>query len=149
MRIAPLNLLLADDDLDDCKFFQDALEELNISAKLATVHDGVQLMQLLLKMEGALPDALYLDLNMPRKDGFDCLVEIKQNQKLRHLPIIIVSTSFNLEVVNLLHQNGANYYICKPGEFLNIKKMILLSLSLIFEKGKKQPVLEEFVLTPI
>jgi len=85
----PLNLLLADDDWDDCALFREALEELPIAAKLNIVHDGVQLMQLLHQNERILPDVLYLDLNMPRKNGFACLAEIKHNKRLSQLPVII------------------------------------------------------------
>lgn len=147
MKTTPLNLLLADDDVDDCTFFKEALEELPVSAKLTTVSDGVQLMQLLSENEEILPDVLYLDLNMPRKNGSDCLSEIKNNEKLKKLPVIIFSTSFSSEIVNLLHQNGAHYYICKPAEFFNLKKIIWKSLILILETGIQQPLKEKFVLT--
>lgn len=149
MNTVALNLILADDDTDDCKFFKEALEDLAINANLITVNDGVQLMQLLSQKEAALPDALYLDINMPRKNGFDCLSEIKQNEKLKALPVIIFSTSFDLKVVNLLHERGANYYICKPAEFSNLKKIIARSLDLIPLSANQQTPKEEFVLTTI
>ena len=69
MNNSTLNLLLADDDADDCMFFKEALEELPVAAKLITVNDGVQLMNHLINENSQLPDALYLDLNMPRKNG--------------------------------------------------------------------------------
>jgi CheY-like chemotaxis protein len=144
-----LNLLLADDDADDCIFFKEALEDLPVSTNLTTVNDGVQLMQLLSVEEKTLPDALYLDLNMPRKSGFECLTEIKQNQNLKQLPVIIFSTSFDAEVVNLLHERGATYYIRKPAEFFNLKKILLKSINLISNVGDEQPLKEEFVLTPV
>ena len=131
MPATSLSLLLADDDLDDCAFFKEALAELPVNASLTTVNDGVQLMQLLSEKEHELPDALYLDLNMPRKNGLDCLSEIKQNIKLKKLPVIIFSTSLDPAIVNQLHENGANYYIRKPAEFSNLKKIILRSLHLI------------------
>jgi CheY-like chemotaxis protein len=142
------NLLLADDDVDDCIFFKEALEELPVSTKLTTLNDGVQLMQLLSEKEETLPDALYLDLNMPRKNGFDCLIEIRQNQKLKQLPVLMFSTSFDIETVNLLHEHGAQYYICKPAEFFNLKKILLKSINLIADGGNEQPRKEKFVLTP-
>lgn len=141
----PLNLLLADDDTDDCIFFKDALEELPVSAKLTSVNDGMQLMQLLSKKE-VLPDVLYLDLNMPCKNGFDCLSEIKQDGKLKELPVIIFSTSFDKAVVSLLHERGAHYYIRKPSEFSDLKRVIQKSLELIVENNKQRPVKENFVL---
>jgi CheY-like chemotaxis protein len=148
MTTTPLHLLLADDDTDDCFFFKEALEELPISAKLATVNDGVQLMQLLSAKETLLPDALFLDLNMPRKSGFECLSEIKIIDKLMNLPVIIYSTSLNMEVVDLLYQKGAHYYICKPGEYDKIKKVILEAVTLISQKKLTQPARDKFILQP-
>ena len=145
MNTTPLNLLLADDDTDDCIFFKEALEGLPVSAKLTTVNDGVQLMQLLSKKE-VLPDVLYLDLNMPCKNGFDCLAEIKSDEKLKQLPVIIFSTAFDKEVVNLLHERGAHFYIRKPAEFYNLKKIILKSLELISDANKEQPSKEKFII---
>ena len=146
MHDLPINLLLADDDKDDCLFFREALEELPFTANLVMVHDGVQLMQYLKQNTGMLPDILYLDLNMPRKNGFECLSEIKKHKKLRQLPVIIFSTSFNPQIVDHLQQQGAQYYIRKPAEFSNLKKVILRSLILLKEKQASNEV-KDFVLT--
>lgn len=143
------NLLLADDDEDDCAFFKDALDELLLSVNLTTVNDGVQLMNFLLPLpcEG-LPDILFLDLNMPRKCGFECLTEIKKNDQLKHLPVIIFSTSFDLNIVDLMYEKGATHYIQKPGEFSKLKKVIANALSLCTENNFKQPVRNHFILQP-
>ena len=109
-----MKILLADDDIDDCIFFKEAVDELMLSTHLTIVHDGEQLMQLLTNETNELPDVLFLDLNMPRKNGFECLSEIKLNKKLKQLPVIIFSTSFEQEVVNRLYQNVAQYFIRKP-----------------------------------
>jgi CheY-like chemotaxis protein len=143
-----LNLLLADDDMDDCLFFQEALEELPISAKLLTVNDGVQLMELLSTNETQLPDALFLDLNMPRKSGVECLSEIKLIDKLRDLPVIIYSTSLDTDVVNLLYEKGAYYYIRKPGGFDKLKKVIFEAITLTSESKPMQPTRDKFILQP-
>ena len=111
------NLLLADDDLDDCTFFKDALEELPLSATLSTVHDGVQLMSYLLSRSDDLPDVLFLDLNMSRKSGFECLSEIKLNDKLKAIPVVIFSTSQNLDVVNSLYQKSGLFAILYAWNF--------------------------------
>lgn len=142
-----LNILLADDDFDDCIFFKEALGELIISTELTTVHDGEQLMQLLTNEKNELPHVLFLDLNMPRKTGFECLAEIKQNSKLKELPVVIFSTSFEQEVVNLLHKNGAQYFIRKPPVFLEFKEIILHALLLILDESISHSTKENFVLT--
>lgn len=148
MSTTPLNLLLADDDFDDRFFFKEALEELPVSAKLTTVNDGIQLMQLLSANEIPLPDALFLDLNMPRKSGFECLAEIKIIDKLMNLPVIIYSTSLNIEVVDLLYLKGANYYIRKPGEFGKLKKVLSEAVELISQNKSAQPERGKFILEP-
>ena len=147
MNVKHLNLLLADDDTDDCAFFKAALESLSLPTSLTIVHDGEQLMRLLLKETYELPHVLFLDLNMPRKNGFECLSEIKLHKKLKQLPVIMFSTSLEQEVVNLLYKNGAQYYICKPAEFLQLKKIIEQTLILITQENILQPSKENFVLT--
>jgi CheY-like chemotaxis protein len=142
-----INILLADDDTDDCFFFEEAIEELTVSTNLTAVHDGEQLMQLLTDETKELPHILFLDLNMPRKNGFECLAEIKQNKKLGALPVVIFSTSFEQEVVNLLYDNGAQYFIRKPSEFSQYKKIIHQTLALIFQENNLQPTKENFILT--
>ena len=148
MNVKKLNILLADDDTDDCLFFKDAIGELLPSTNFKAVHDGEQLMQLLTDETNQLPDVIFLDLNMPRKNGFECLAEIKQNKKLKNLPVVIFSTSFEQEVVNLLYDNGAQYFIRKPSEFALFKKIILHTLTLIIQaENIIQPDKENFVIT--
>jgi CheY-like chemotaxis protein len=147
MTIKHLDILLADDDTDDCAFFEEALAALPISTKFTAVHDGEKLMQLLNKEAIKLPHILFLDLNMPRKNGFECLSEIKLNKKLKNLPVVIFSTSYEQQVVNLLYQNGAHYFIRKPSAFGQFKKIILYVLTLIAQEHITQPAKEHFVLT--
>ncbi len=148
MKINQLNVLLADDDIDDCLFFEQAITELAASTSFTAVHDGEQLMQLLTNETYQLPHILFLDLNMPRKNGFECLDEIKQHEKLKNLPVVIFSTSFEQDVVNLLYDNGANYFIRKPSEFALFKKIILHTFKLFIQDGNiVQPPKESFVLT--
>lgn len=143
------NLLLADDDEDDCDFFKEALDELVISTALVTVNDGEQLMNFLLKNSSdSLPDILFLDLNMPRKSGFECLNEIKRIEELKHLPVIIFSTSLNTDIVDLMYEKGAIHYIQKPGEFMQLKKVIENALNESTKNNFKQPQRDHFILQP-
>ncbi len=159
MNVKQLNILLADDDTDDCIFFKEAVVELLPSTNFTVVNDGEQLMQHLTNIVGAenfvsLPDVLFLDLNMPRKNGFECLEEIKQNKKLQKLPVIIFSTSFEQEVVNQLYHSGAHYFIRKPSEFSQFKNIIQQTITLMAKelsdtkrRNISQPTKENFVLT--
>lgn len=150
MKAAPqfalLNILLADDDMDDCLFFKKAVDELPVVTTLTIVNEGEQLMQLLTNDAYELPHVLFLDLNMPRKNGFECLSEIKGNKKLHQLPVIMFSTSFEQEVVNQLFKNGAHYFIRKPSEFSQFKKIIQQALTIIAKENISVPTMENFVL---
>ena len=139
-------LLLADDDEDDCIFFKEALEDLVADATLATVSNGVELMKMLRAQSTLLPDLLFLDLNMPLKNGFECLEEIKMDKKLSPLPVVIYSTSLNMEVMNLLYEKGAQYYIRKPGDFLKLKKVIREVLTITLQDHPIQPPRDKFIL---
>src|ERR1035437_760874 len=96
---APLSVLLTDDDADDCSFFDKALKEIPIVTHLTTVNDGEQLMKYLSENSEHLPDVLFLDINMPRKNGFECLHDIKENEKLKDLFVVMFTISYphNLE----------------------------------------------------
>ena len=144
----PLNVLLADDDKDDRFFFDRALKALPIPTQLLTVEDGEKLMDYLVKNFDQLPDVLFLDLNMPRKNGSECLEEIKLNDKLKQLPVIIYSTSLHEDVADLLHKNGAHYYIRKSNQ-PELKKILLRVLNLITEKKFVRPTIDKFILSPV
>jgi CheY-like chemotaxis protein len=144
-----LRILLADDDEDDCLFFKDALCELEIAAQVTVVADGVELMDFLVPGDGKFPNVIYLDLNMPRKNGQECLLEIRAIDALQHLPIIVYSTSFNIDVVNNLYLLGATYYIRKPAEFNSLKNVIRKSISLISGLNGVRPAKENFVVNSI
>lgn len=133
MRQNELTVLLADDDTDDCRFFEEAISGFIPPANFKAVNDGEQLMQLLNKESYKLPDVLFLDLNMPRKNGFECLTEIKQNKKLRDLPVVIFSTSSAYNNMNGLFKQGADVYIRKPGTMAQMIKVIRHALPMASE----------------
>jgi CheY-like chemotaxis protein len=141
-----LNILLADDDADDRMFFQDILEELLINATLDVVCDGVELMMFLEKNILQLPHVLFLDLNMPGRSGSECLSEIKRHDKLRHIPVIIYSTSANPDVIELLYHMGAHYYIRKEGDFSSLKTVIGKALALCRQEITEQPLRKNFLI---
>ncbi len=141
-----LHLLLTDDDEDDCLFFQEVMENLNIAVQLTIIAGGPQLMNWLNEETNSLPDLLFLDLNMPRKNGYECLAEIKQDPKLKHIPVIIYSTALNLVDVDSLYKTGAHYYIQKPGDFNSLAKAIGHVLNLPEESRHIQPKRSDFLL---
>ena len=124
MHTKPVHILLADDDEDDRLFFKEAFEEIKIKTQVDTVKDGVELMNLLSKPNILLPHILFLDLNMPRKGGLDCLAEIKTFSRLKDIPIAIYSTSSSEDDIEETFVRGANVYIKKPSDFAVLKKIL-------------------------
>lgn len=120
----PLNIILADDDESDRSNFMDALEESRIKTVVFAVKDGVELMDHLTNDDTPVPHLLFLDLNMPRKNGLACLKEIRQSEKLKDVAVAIYSTSSYDKDIEETFQHGANVYIKKPMDF-NLLKAVL------------------------
>jgi len=137
----PINILLADDDMDDRFFFDKALQEIPVATIFKTVSNGEQLMEYLFEKVTDLPDVLFLDLSMPRKTGYECLVEIKENESLKTLPVIMFTTSFTHSIdfednlKKTLSQMGAQDYIRKIGGFEELKSVIHQTLTKLIEQG--------------
>ena len=135
-----LNILLADDDTDDKFFFEKALKEIPILTNLITVNNGEELMDYLATNSEYLPDVIFLDLSMPRKTGYECLIEIKEDEKLKNIPVVMFSTSFthgiDLEqsLMTTLSKMGAQNYIRKPSDFEKLKQVIQDALTELIEK---------------
>lgn len=119
-----MTIILADDDEDDRLFFTDAFDELKINTRVSTYNDGVELMDYLNDVNSILPNILFLDINMPKKNGVECLLEIKKNERFRDIAIAIYSTSSSEEHIEETFINGANIYIKKPNDFQTLKKIL-------------------------
>ncbi|TXF75118.1 response regulator [Chryseobacterium sp.] len=119
-----IHIILADDDEDDRLFFTDAFSELKMSTKVQTFKDGVELLDYLNAKDSILPQLLFLDMNMPKKNGLQCLHEIKANPKFNNMAIAIYSTSSTEEHIEETFLHGANIYIKKPNDFKILKKIL-------------------------
>jgi CheY-like chemotaxis protein len=119
-----IHIILADDDEDDRMLFNDAFEELKINTKVNMFNDGVELMDYLNEPDSILPNVLFLDLNMPKKNGIECLHEIKRNDRFKDIAIAIFSTSSSEEHIEETFVQGANIYIKKPSDFVTLKKVL-------------------------
>jgi CheY-like chemotaxis protein len=142
-----INILLADDDKGDCMLFKEALEELPLNTHLSLVHDGEELLKVITQVGSKLPDVLFLDLNMPRKNGFATLGEIKRTAGIQDLPVIIYSTASDRETVKKVYWDAAYYYIAKPTDFHKLKKVIYEALMLITSKDRCLPTVDKFQIT--
>ena len=118
-------LILADDDLDDCFLFREALSELPVKATLTVVNDGDALLNALALSVAQLPNLIFLDLNMPRKDGMECLREIKGTEILQKIPVVIFSTFINEELTRSLIDLGVVECVMKPSSYVELKDLIL------------------------
>ncbi|MDQ3015711.1 MAG: response regulator [Bacteroidota bacterium] len=119
-----LFVLLADDDADDRMFFEDAVEEIELKINLLTVKDGQELISFLERDTVMLPQVLFLDLNMPFKNGLQCLHEIRSNASLNDICIVLYSTTARQTDIDEGFDRGANFFIHKPSSFTDLKKIL-------------------------
>ena len=119
-----VTILVADDDADDRLMIHDALQENRLANNLCFVEDGEELMEYLLctgrysdPEKCPRPGLILLDLNMPKKDGREALREIKENPRLRGIPVVVLTTSKAEEDVYRTYNLGVNSFITKPVTF--------------------------------
>lgn len=118
-------IFIADDDEDDRTLFFDAVEDLNLPAAVQAACDGQELLNTLEKTADRLPDVIFLDINMPVKNGFDCLKEIRSRDgALKEVRIIMLSTSKNPDNIDLCYKLGADFYAVKPSSFQGLKDLL-------------------------
>jgi CheY-like chemotaxis protein len=123
-------ILIADDDNDDQYMIKQAFETIELNEHVRTVNDGVELLDYLHKRgkykgtEVLSPKVILLDLNMPKKDGRECLREIKSHPKLKKIPIVVYSTSGNPDDIEFAYELGASSYITKPYSYQELVKIM-------------------------
>lgn len=147
MNTTELHILLADDDEDDRLIFKEAINEVKVKTKLTVVNDGVQLMDYLHKTDDELPHIVFLDLNMPRKGGIECLKEIRSDPNLKDLSIAIYSTSASEEDIEDTFIKGANVYIKKPNDFNTLVKVLGEVITINWQYHTSDLNKENFVLS--
>ena len=126
------NVILAEDDEEDVHLFNTILSELNQDILVTVAADGILLMTFL-KQAITLPEMIFLDLNMPHKNGFECLSEIKSNERWNSIKIVILSTSSPPQQIENAYKGGADLYLAKPVSYTQFKKMMEKCLSLNWE----------------
>ena len=133
-------VLLADDDEDDRMLTAEALRESKLANELTTVNDGEELMDYLYRRGKYAPPAsaprpglVLLDLNMPRKDGREALREMKADEGLRSIPVVILTTSKAEEDVERAYNLGANSFIVKPVTFAGLVEALKVTTEYWFQ----------------
>lgn len=125
MRKEELNNLVvfyADDDQDDQDVFQDVIGEID-NVELHTLDHGDELLHSLQNPPPS-PHVVFLDLNMPGKNGFEVLREIRSEERFKDLPVVILSTSDDEQSIAHSRQLGANFYITKPNSFSLLRNSV-------------------------
>jgi chemotaxis family two-component system response regulator Rcp1 len=130
-RTTPVEILLVEDNPGDVRLTQEALKESKVTNNLSVAEDGVEALAFL-KQEGKYadaprPDLLLLDLNLPKKDGRELLEEIKADENLKRIPVVVLTTSKAEEDILRMYDQHANCYITKPidfDQFIDVVKSI-------------------------
>ncbi len=132
-KIKSVNILVAEDDPDDQLLTREAFDESQLQHKLYFVEDGEALMDFLCRRGkfadpkiSPRPSIILLDLNMPKKDGREALKEIRANDTLRQIPVIVLTTSKSVEDVQQLYKLGVNSFITKPVTFNGLVNTVKL-----------------------
>ena len=123
-----IKLLLVDDDIGDIELARESLEACKLALDISVVQDGQEAMDFLFKRgkytKASTPDIILLDLNMPRKNGREVLQEIKQNEMLKRIPVVVLTTSDADEDILRSYDLGANCYVKKPLGLAEFEKVV-------------------------
>lgn len=138
----PRTIFYTDDDEDDRFVFSEALQEVADDFQIAVQRSGDELMEML-KNPPPHPSLLFLDLNMPLKNGYTVLKEIREKEGMSTLPVVIFSTSNDEESISTSRRLGANLYVTKPSSFAALKKTLRHVLSINWKNFSPSP--ENFV----
>ena len=116
MAAPPFDILLVEDNPADVRLTQEAFKDTRVKNRLHVARDGVEALSMLRDATGVVPrpDLILLDLNLPRKDGREVLQDIKQDEALRHIPVVVLSTSHSEHDVARSYRLGANAFVTKP-----------------------------------
>lgn len=140
----PIRILFVDDDADETYLFNEALDHSGISVELTHINNGNKLLKHL--AERPLPDMVFIDINMPYKDGHEVLTEIRSCKEYKDLPLIMYSTTKNIESIHSCYEKGANLFIIKPNNFDGMVSVIKKVCAIDWKKNKR-PQPDAFVLT--
>jgi PleD family two-component response regulator len=138
-------ILLADDDEDDVEFFREALKKTNHFSNLHALSDGKEALDFLSSSE-RIPDCIFLDLNMPRVSGLECLMKIRSNEVYKNVPVIIYSTSNNMREIDNAIECGATLYIVKTFSLVVLIRKLNLILSDMKKLAQNKIDREKFVI---
>ena len=117
-------ILLADDDADDAELFCEAFARISPDTACHTVENGADLFQLLADHQTDKPDVIFLDINMPIMNGWDCLRKLKNDADYSSIPVIMYSTSSAPKDINMAYSLGALLFLTKPEDFRELSEIL-------------------------
>jgi two-component system, chemotaxis family, response regulator Rcp1 len=127
----PIEILLVEDSLGDVRLVQEALQEAKVRNHMIVMEDGEEALAFLYKKgkyaKSVTPGLVLLDLNLPKKNGFEVLQEVKADEKLKHIPVVVLTTSQSEQDIVKSYDLNANAYVSKPvdlNQFLSVVKAI-------------------------
>ena len=126
------HVILADDDRDHGILFEHILKQVDPSKTLTIIKDGEQLIDFLTSQ---VPDLLFLDLNMPCKNGHECLLEIRQKLGLIDLPVVVYSSSTHMTDIQKSYLNKADLYMVKPFNSFHLRNALESILTMEWRKN--------------
>lgn len=124
------SVLFIDDDEDDKLVFGHALKAIDTNIQYLTASDGLEALKILNEDLVILPDLIFMDLNMPKMDGFTCLDKIKKSKELKEIPVLILSTSTNPRDMEKARSLGATNFITKPSTYTGLIETLKSSFSI-------------------
>ena len=137
------NVVIAEADHDDFEMFSLAIQDLSLRVIIRRAENGEILMQLL---ETNIPDMLFLDIALPRKDGKQCLREIRANKKYDLLPVIMYTSFCDTRSIEFTFREGANIFVIKPSSFNELKEILKSIFAIEWKKSMYFPALPDFVI---
>jgi CheY-like chemotaxis protein len=124
MKSSQTKFLLADDDPDDLELFEEALTETVPDAQFASVENGEEVLSTLSQQGKELPDLIFLDINMPVMDGWECLKKLKDKNPFSAIPVIMYSTSSAAADIEMAYKLGAFAFLTKPDDYNELASII-------------------------
>ncbi len=144
MRMNAMDILLADDSKVDVKLVRLAFKEAKIEHHLHVVENGEEALEFLQRQgrfaDAPRPDLILLDINMPRMNGHEVLDAVKRDDKLKSIPVVMLTCSDDPDDINRSYNNYANSYLTKPTDFKDLVDEVAKGLNQYWFKLVKLPV---------
>jgi len=147
MMVNPIKILLADDNANEYIFFKHALSKASMPTQIYPLKGGIELLQYLNEPDNHLIDIFFLDINMPMKNGKECLAAIRENAKFGHLPVVMYSTSDTKSDIDESYELGADLYLIKPAELDDLKVMLAHVIDKYIKNELKRTDRSSFILS--